>query len=407
MEESPQKRKRNAFEWIWIYFCGLCMGAADLVPGISGGTVAFITGIYTEFLDSLKSLNIESLKALLNLRFKLFFQLVSWRFLIVLGFGIATSVLLFSQLVHTLLENPVSRTCLFASFLGLVFGSLFFVTRQLKRWRWQEGFILLVAMVSAYACTHVEFSDWMKEPVYDVPISRSMIPETALKYSLSNYNQYQERLQHVPHSKLSAMVSKGVVSGSNQVYSHEQHKIGFVSEFITEPQRLLFDSWLIGCGVLASGAMLLPGISGSYVLAVLGVYATIIGALADVMKGFARLSIDWEAIFLLFSIGIGILVGLTLFSRVLSWLLHHHHDKMIAALIGLMVGSLPVIWPFWEHSYALDPLRLENGQKLEALNPILPSLGDPLTWWAIGFAILGMTFLFGLEYIATKSQSKS
>ena len=231
------------------------MGAADLVPGISGGTVAFIVGIYEELIASIKS------------------PFTSWKFLLNVLFGIAVSLVLFSHAIKAILADPVSSRFLFAAFVGFVLGSLYFCARRVGRWGVVEVLLVVFGAVAAFI--------------------------------------------------FSGPVPQGDLLGN---------EVSFGQFFFS--------------GVFAVCAMLLPGISGSYVLVVLGVYHLVIGSLASFVAGAVSLQIDFAAFQILFFLGLGILTGAVFFSRVIAWLLKNYHSQTLALLCGLMTGALRAVWPF-------------------------------------------------------------
>ena len=240
------------------YLGGFLMGSADIVPGVSGGTIALVLGIYETLVEQIQRgahaagqfLKGDVRAGMTALRE------VRWRFLLPLGFGIISAVLLLaSALEHLLEERPVQMSALF---LGLVAGSVVIASRMLKKPAGQHLGIAVLAAVITF-------------------------------------------------------LGLGLRSGR-----------------IDDPSYLI----VFVAGAIAICAMILPGISGSFLLLVMGMYETIIGAISD--RDIAR-----AAVFLA-----GAVVGLALFSTLLEWLLEHHHDRVLAALVGLMAGSLRVLWPW-------------------------------------------------------------
>lgn len=238
-----------------LFFCGLCMGTADLVPGISGGTIAFILGIYQPLLESLKSFNAP--------------RKTEWRFLATLVSGILTAILSFAHLLHSALSHDVYRVYLYAGFFGLILASFIFCVRQVNTWNWKIALGLFLGAASAYFLTEKTGS----------------------------------------HSQAVIDLSPG------------------------------FCLWLMVCGALAVCALLLPGISGSYILTLLGVYPTVIQALVNFTRSL-------EALAILASLGIGILVGAAIFAKAVSWLLKEYPNMSLAVLSGFMIGAIRSLWPF-------------------------------------------------------------
>lgn len=262
---------------LYLYLCGLCMGAADLVPGISGGTIAFIMGFYNPLLEALKTINLETLKLLLKGRFSQFFDKTAWKFLLPLVGGIATSFIFLTGFLHFILRHEIYQNYLYAGFTGLVLGSSLYCFKQIERLNLSNCLMLLLGAAIAYFFT-----------------------------------------------------------GSNLVSTAHYIPMAFI------------DPWLMICGVLAISAMLLPGISGSYLLTLLGVYPSVIGALALFIANMKAGIFDVDAFSILFSLFLGILVGIFSFARVVSWLLNNFPGPTLSLLTGFMLGGIRSIWPFTE-----------------------------------------------------------
>jgi putative membrane protein len=238
-----------------IFLRGMLMGAADIVPGVSGGTIAFITGIYDRLLSSIKSVDLEFAAKLLKLDIAGAWLHVDGRFLLALLLGIATSILSLARLVSWVLEHhPVP---LWAFFFGLILASALVLLREVGAWSVSRG-ISLVAGVGV-----------------------------ALFIALSPTVNFH---------------------------------LGLAGVFIS--------------GFLAICAMILPGISGSFILVLLGMYSTVLAALKS-----------FDLMFMLvFAVGAG--AGLLCFSRLLHWLLDRYHQVTMALLTGFLFGSLVVVWPW-------------------------------------------------------------
>ncbi|MEH6583754.1 MAG: DUF368 domain-containing protein [Halioglobus sp.] len=240
-----------------IFLRGVLMGAADIVPGVSGGTIAFITGIYARLLNSLRAFDLSCLKLLFKGDLKAIWGHVDGTFLLSLVLGIATSILTLARLISWLLEtHPVP---LWAFFFGLILASALVLLRQVERWSVARILSLIAGIAVAVAIA--------LSPVSGVEATLPMI---------------------------------------------------FLS------------------GFLAICAMILPGISGSFILVLLGMYGTVLTAL----KSFDLLFI------VIFACGAA--AGLMCFSRFLHWLLSRFHEATMALLTGFLFGSLTVVWP-WKH----------------------------------------------------------
>jgi len=249
---NPQ---RTVKEYFLLFSKGVGMGAADVVPGVSGGTIAFITGIYEELLNSIRSVDAEAIKLLLNFRLADFWRHVNGTFLLVLLSGIGFSVLALSRVILYLLANH--SELMWSFFFGLIVASAWAVGRKIHRW--SAGIVF------------------------------SGLLGTAIAY---------------------------YVTVATPAQTPEAYWFIFLS------------------GVIAICAMILPGISGSFLLVLLAKYEFVLNALKE-------LRLDVIAVFVA-----GCLVGILSFSRVLNWALKNYHNATIALLTGFMVGSLNKVWPW-------------------------------------------------------------
>ena len=291
------------------------MGAADLVPGVSGGTIAFISGIYVELINSIKSVNLNALKMLRDQGIAAAWHYINGQFLVLLLAGILTSIFSLAKVMqHLLNQYPLP---LWSFFIGLIVGSVIYLLRQHPPRLIVERVLLVIGVVIAYTL--------------------SIAPAIALEGS---------------------------------------HLTMFFA------------------GTIALCAMILPGISGSFILVLLGLYPVFINAIANLEL----------AILLVFASG-GI-IGLMLFSRLLSWLLHHYQTMVIAMMCGFLIGSLNVIWP-WK--LVTDSVLSQSGKTIVlASQNLLPDqylrlVGqDPLTSVCVLAAIIGLLLVMGLEYVGAK-----
>ncbi|MET2984216.1 DUF368 domain-containing protein [Aureibaculum conchae] len=298
--------KRSLKDYLAITFKGIAMGAADVVPGVSGGTIAFISGIYEELLETINSVNFNAVKTLRKEGVKAAWKSINGNFLIALLLGIGISILSLAKLIKYLLENePI---LLWSFFFGLVLASVFFVGKQIKNWNVVKVIMLLIGAVIAYYIT--------------------ILPVTA------TYNT---------------------------------------------PIWFLFLS-----GALAICAMILPGISGSFILLLLGAYKPVIDAL------------DERDLKTLFIVGCGAIVGLLTFSRVLKWLFDKYKSITLSVLTGFIAGSLNKIWPWKE---VISSEMIHGKLKILEEKSISPFSfeGDPQLVWACVLAIIGIAVIYGLE----------
>ncbi|MDR2126104.1 MAG: DUF368 domain-containing protein [Prevotellaceae bacterium] len=306
----------NKTNHILTFFKGIAMGAADVIPGVSGGTIAFITGIYERFINAVKNINIANIKLLLKGQFKKFWINTDGMFLAVLLSGIAVSFVSFAKLMTFLIENhPI---VVWSFFSGLIVASTIFIARSVK---WNIKTLTAFAIFTAAAF------------------------------------------------------------------------------FVTSPENSPLNSngeyWYIFlCGAIAICAMILPGISGSFILVLLGQYLFM-------MKSLAEFNFMVIGIFLC---GAGI--GIVMFSRVLSWLFKHFKAITLASLTGFMFGSLNKIWP-WKDTISTFIDNHGTEQPLAQKN-ILPSAymeitnSNPQFISALIFALIGFLLIFIIEFISKK-----
>jgi len=296
----------NFKNYLLTYLKGMGMGGADLVPGVSGGSIALITGIYEELLDSIKSFDGAAVKLLFGGQFRAFWQHVNGNFLLAVFLGICTSIFTLSRVLVYLIENhPIP---LWSFFCGLILISAIWILRNIKNWSVLAVVAVVVGIVVAYLIT-------------SIPPRTS--PDTAIFTLLS--------------------------------------------------------------GAIAICAMILPGISGSFILLILGQYEPILEAVnnRDVVK--------------LGLFAIGCVLGLLSFSRVISWLLKHYKAITLALLSGFMLGSINKIWP-WKKvlSYRMSssgeekPFLTENvwPQEYFQITGEDPQVGLAIVAFMVGFIIV-------------------
>lgn len=281
-------------ESIRLFLCGLCMGTADAIPGISGGTVAFVMGFYDQLITSVKN------------------PLRNWRFLLPLGIGMATAFLSLAGLIHSILTDPSKRVCFYGLFFGLILVSIFFCMKRVASWTPAKLLLAFLMAIPAYFLT------------------------------------------------------VGLQEQTNQI---------------------LPLWWLALSGFIAIGAMLLPGISGSYVMVIFGVYPGAMASLASI----ANNGLTLEPVIFLSTIGFGIIAGALCFTRGIELLLRHYHDATMVSLVGFMIGALPAVWPFWHTS--------TNAEGRLILEHPLPPSFDIISLIAICLMGLGFFAVLSLEKI--------
>jgi len=304
--------------FLLLFLKGVGIGSADILPGISGSTIALITGVYEELLVSIQAFDVTAFRLFFAGRFKALWHHLHGAFLLPLVGGIVLSLVTTVQLVVYLLQYHPIQTWSFLG--GLLLVATFTVYRQVKQWHLHTLLVSLVGVVFAYSMTQV------------TPL-------------------------HTPNTS------------------------GFIG--------------LVGA--IACCAMLLPGISGSFMLLLLGKYAFMLGALKDL-----KLSI-------LAPFSAGGLVGLLSFARLIAWLLRQHHDPTLALLAGFMLGSLHKLWP-WQ--FLENPLMLNNhspsvSQHLSPFQFQALYQRDPLVAQALLWMSLGMLLVVGMEQQVRSQKRKA
>ena len=303
---KPKYMQRRLIDYVVISLKGMAMGAADVVPGVSGGTIAFISGIYEELITSINNINVSLIKSFLKEGFFAGWKKLNGSFLLSIVIGIAISVLSLVKTIKWLLENePV---LLWSFFFGLVIASIFFVAKQITKWT------------------------------------------------------------------LATVL--GFIIGS------------FVAYYITTlpPLGTNSSSWfLFFSGALAICAMILPGISGAFILVLLGAYKPVIDAIDNR---------DFKTILIL---GVGAIIGLLSFSKLLKWLFKNYHNLTLAILTGFIFGSLNKIWP-WKK--VLTWRMNSHNEKVPLLEQSISPFsfeGDNQLAIAVLLMIIGFLTIFILE----------
>ena len=282
---------------------GACMGAADVIPGVSGGTIAFIMGIYDDFVGSLASINGEAVRLLFKGQFKAFWKHINGSFLLSLVIGIGISVVSLAGLMQMLLNDFPIQT--WAFFFGLIVASSIFIIRGIKGWKLREGVLLLLGIIlGVVICT----------------LSPTQTPDGLWFIFLS--------------------------------------------------------------GAIAICAMVLPGISGSFILLILGKYQYIMGVISDLVSG-----VDFGRNLLILCVfAIGAVIGILSFSKFLHWLLARWNKETLIVLAGFIIGSLVKVWP-WSNPEALAQAN---------------AAGSMLYGSAALFALIGLSLVTGIELIGKR-----
>lgn len=305
--------QRTLKDYLLLFLKGIGMGSADVVPGVSGGTIAFITGIYEELLNSIRSVDGQAIGLLLKFKIAGFWQKINGNFLAAVFGGIIVAVLSLAKLLSYLLAtHPIQ---LWSFFFGLIVASTILVGKQVTKWSAGSIVTGLVGIVLAYLIT--------------------------------------------------------ITSGAQTTNA----------------------TWFVFvAGMIAICAMILPGISGSFILVLLGKYIFILSAVKELKVG----------IILIFMAGC--LVGILSFSHILSFLLKKYYNLTITFLMGIMIGSLNKVWP-WKKTITTYTDR--HGKVKPLLEQsILPGdfQGESYLMYAIIFAILGFTLVYLVEKLAPKQE---
>ncbi|MEQ8673020.1 MAG: DUF368 domain-containing protein [Aggregatilineales bacterium] len=308
---------KTPFEYLRLYFSGFAMGSADIVPGVSGGTMAFILGIYETLINAIKSADTDVIRMALKFDVKGVIDHIPFRFIIALGLGIASAVLLLANLLHDLLTDQ--PTFIFAFFAGLIVASILAIGIKVK---WTSSAIIAFVIATIFAFLLVGFSSDENDPVADVVHA---VEDGAGVTEAQNALVEALQAQNVDNP---AVLAQELVTaaGSGENLGDVEDSL---TELLYEPSSPLV---LFFSGMIAICAMLLPGISGSFILLIMGQYTVVLGA----VKTLDIVSIA--------AVGAGAVVGIIAFSRVISWLLKNHEDITIAGLVGFMLGSLRLIW---------------------------------------------------------------
>lgn len=325
---------------LFLILKGLGMGAANKVPGVSGGVVAFVAGFYEEFIYSLKKVNKKAFTLLFNGRFKSFFRYINGRFLSLLFFGMIVSYFSVSKVLDFLIKHY--ELFVWSVFFGMIIGSIYYIYK--------------------------DFSDW-------------------------NYKTYTS-------------LTIGIVLG--------------ISISFLNPAKENDNLWFVFfCGIISVSGMTLPGFSGSFILILLGNYVLLlvdsVNALSDTVSeiitgdfSFIKNQQRIRTLKVLAVFTLGSVTGLVTFSHVLSYILKHYKSITLSAIIGFIIGSLGVVWPWKETIFKLDTsgsfLLDSRGEKIiENYNRYKPELSSE-TFLAITFILLGIIIVLALEWYGKKTR---
>lgn len=307
--------ERKGIAHVFVVLKGMAMGAADIVPGVSGGTIAFITGIYEELINSINNCDLSALRKLFKEGFSAFWKHINGTFLVTLILGVGISLVSLANVISYLLEaHPV---LIWSFFFGLIIASVWLVGKSISKWSPGAAVALVAGIAIAFY--------------------------------------------------LSSLTSVAHVEG---------------------------DWFIFVSGMIAICAMILPGISGSFILVMLGSYHKVLGAIKD------------KDLMLIALFGAGCVIGLLAFSKVLKFLFSRFKDVTIALLTGFMIGALYKVWP-WKNRVGDTPLVVHSDGKEDYLmTNVLPNgfEGDAQIGMAIACAVGGLLLIIVLERFAPKEK---
>ena len=322
-DPSDVKKQENKQmkHYINLFFKGIAMGAANVIPGVSGGTIALITGIFEKLIDSIKAFDLTAIKLFFTGKWKEFAAKVNLDFLFAVFAGVAISILTIAKLFDYLFEHyPVY---IWSFFFGLILASVYFVGKTIDKWNFRVVFSLLAGTAIAIAIS-------------------------VMSPASENANLY----------------------------------------------------YLFICGIVAACSMILPGLSGSFVLILLGNYQLV---MID--------SVNSLNVGILLPVVVGAGFGLVAFSHVLSWIFKRYKDLTIAVLSGFILGSLGILWPWKNVIYAKDEmgnfLTKKSGDLIvEGYDWLLPSELNTPVILAISFMVIGIITIYLLEKIASVKEAE-
>ncbi len=326
---------RNTWDFIWIALKGFTMGAANVIPGVSGGTVALVTGIYEELINSLKSFDRKALKLFLNRDFSKLLSHINAKFLLFLGIGIVTSIFSIAKLFEFLLEeHPIQ---IWAFFFGLILASVYYVGKTVDRWTWGNiSFFILGSFIAL----------------------------------------------------IIASVNPAPASNGNYLF-------------------------VFFCGIIGISGMLLPGLSGSYILMLLGNYKLLMVDSINTLSTSIKMSLSGDFSFLndpnqtsgLIHFGLfllGSIVGVISFAQVIAWIFNRYKNSTISLLTGFVFGSLSIIWPWKNAITTPNTLNRHGEEMIIGYARYIPSTPDTETLLAMLCISLGIACIWGIEKMAEK-----
>jgi uncharacterized membrane protein len=331
---------RTLTDKLFLILKGLGMGAANKVPGVSGGVVAFVAGFYEEFIYSLRKVNKKAFKLLFNGRFKSFFRYINGRFLGLLFFGMIVSYFSVSKVLDYLIKHY--ELFVWSVFFGMIIGSIYYINKDFKDWNYKTYIALTIGIL--------------------------------LGVSVSFFNP-----------------------------AKENDNLWFV----------------FFCGIISVSGMTLPGFSGSFILILLGNYVLLLvdsvnalyDTLSDMVSGDFSFIDNKERVRMLKVLTVftlGSVTGLVTFSHALSYILKHYKSITLSTIIGFIIGSLGVVWPWKKTLYKINEdgsflLDSTGGKIIENYHRYIPEPNTE-TYYAIGFIFIGILIVLALEWYGQKTR---
>ncbi|GAB2774680.1 DUF368 domain-containing protein [Salinimicrobium soli] len=338
------QKTRTFSDKFFLVLKGLAMGAANKVPGVSGGVIAFVAGFYEEFIFSLRRINLNSLKLLVNGRFRSLYYYTNSKFLLLLVLGMVISYFSVSQLLDFLITHY--ELYVWATFFGMILGSIYYISKDFGEWNRRNIFFAILGIVAGVSIS------WL-EP------------------------------------------------------AAENDNLWFV----------------FFCGIIGVSGMTLPGLSGSFILILLGNYVLLLVDSVNALYETLTQVMVWDWSFLeneqrmrmlqvLLVFTAGSIAGLVSLSHVLGYLLKHFKNATYAVIIGFITGSLGVVWPWKEAEYRLDAdgtfLLDRTGNKIiDNYDRYLPYLNDGSTWLAIFFILFGALIVLWLAWYENQNKEEA
>lgn len=331
---------RSLKDRVFLIIKGLAMGAANKVPGVSGGVVAFVAGFYEEFIYSLQRVNKTAFKLLFNGRFKSFYRYINGKFLFLLFLGMIISYFSVSKILDYLIDHY--QLYVWSTFFGMILGSIYYINKDFKEWNTKTVVALII----------------------------------------------------------------GAVIGVS---------ISFLDPAM-ENDNLIF---VFFCGIISVSGMTLPGFSGSFILIILGNYVLLLvdsvnalyDTIADIFTGnfeFVKDQARMRMLKVLSVFTLGSVTGLVTFSHVLNYILKHYKNITLATIIGFIIGSLGVVWPWKETKYKTagdgsQILDSTGAQVIENYERFLPQLNSE-TYIAIAYIVFGILIVLALEWYGQRTK---